>query len=88
MGIIKSNMWLNVINTNLTSTLQDPWLFEIPVNFKPTFMNMEIDWMIISFSDFHNADGWNTQMFNHAFGNNLNSPIFDITRVDSNGPLH
>lgn len=49
---------------------------------------MDVDWDNISFLDFHNAFGWNIQMFIHDFGMNLDSPVISRGKIDPNGSYH
>lgn len=86
--IIKPNLWINVINPFQISIWQHPWIFEIPLNFKPTFINMELDWDNISFTNFYNAFGWNIQMFTHDFGLNFDSPMISRVKIVQNGSHH
>lgn len=88
MEIIKPNLWINVVNPFQISILQDPWLFEIPLNYKPTFINMDIEWDNVFFSDFYNDSGWNCSMLNLAFGKNLDSPAIGMGKIDPNGLHH
>lgn len=64
--IIIPNLWINVINPLQVSIMQDIWLFKIPLNLKPSYVNMQLDWDNITFADFHNNLEWNVQMLNHA----------------------
>lgn len=41
-NLLKPNIWLNTINLDSTSFMYDPWYFEIPLAFKPTYLYMEI----------------------------------------------
>lgn len=39
---VKPNCWINECNPASLNFLNDPWLFEIPLGFKLTFLNMDI----------------------------------------------
>lgn len=40
------------MNPNFTSVVEDPWIFEMPINFKPTFVNMSLIEDILNLNDF------------------------------------
>lgn len=58
------------------------------MNFKPTYLNMDVDWENIVFSDSYNISGWNTKMFLHGFGLNLDSSVLSKGKIDPNGNHH
>lgn len=35
--VIRPFLWINFVNPNITSFLNDPWYFEIPIAIKPTY---------------------------------------------------
>ena len=43
LNVLKLYLWMNYVNPNSTSFMNDYWWFETPLAFKPIFVNMEID---------------------------------------------
>lgn len=66
--VVKSCFWNISINPNDTSFLYDPWLFEIPLAYKPTFLNMTVAINQISLLDFYDNQGWNWMVFEILLG--------------------
>lgn len=46
-NILKPFLWINWFNPVVTSLLHHPWMFEIPIAFKPFFINMDHISMIL-----------------------------------------
>lgn len=66
---------INSFNPNATSLLYESWLFEIPLAFKPTYLNMELDLHYLHLFDFIIGIHWNLHLIIIDFGNHLNSYI-------------
>lgn len=65
---IRPFLWLKTINPSITSFLNDPWYFEIPIAFKPTYFNMEIDFDSIQISNLLVDTHWNIHRLQTIFG--------------------
>lgn len=74
-NIIKPFLWINSYNPNSILVLHDPWLFEILIALKPTFINVDLDLDSYSMQDFHSGNGWNYDVFMNVFGASLDSPV-------------
>jgi len=73
---------MNFINPSLTSFFNDPWYFEIPLAFKPTYLNMEIDYANIHMSDLLNDNFWNYNRLQTIFGSYLNDNIICQSQIN------
>lgn len=83
MSMIKPQLGLNSIDPNSTSVLHDPWCFEIPIIFKPTFYNMDFANCNLQVSDLLLDDNWNTTTLYELLSSNLNPPIGKLGQVIS-----
>ncbi|KAH7679239.1 Reverse transcriptase zinc-binding domain-containing protein [Dioscorea alata] len=72
---IRPFLWMNTINPNLTSFLQDPWYFEIPIACKPTYLNMNLDIERVLISDLVEANHWKFNLLQTLFGPIINDDI-------------
>lgn len=41
-NVLKPNLQLSVCNPITTSFWDDPWLLDLPLHYKPTFLNMDL----------------------------------------------
>lgn len=57
------HLWINSFNSNCISVLNDPWCFDIPINFKPTFINMDLIDVDIHISRLINESDWDYNAF-------------------------
>lgn len=80
--LIRPFLWMNHINLALTSFLNDPWYFEIPINLKPTFLNMDIDYGDFQINDLLVDIHWNLDSLHIVFGNNINDNILCQSSVN------
>lgn len=71
-NFIKLFCKINSFNHDYTSFLLDPWCFDIPIAFKPTFINMSAEFELINISDFIMNNFWDNTRLNHLFGDNFN----------------
>lgn len=69
---IKSQCRLISINPSTTCLLWDPWCFDVPIAFKPTYVNVNAiaDGDFISFSNLIVDDRWNFANLSMMFGSN------------------
>lgn len=72
---IKANLWTQSINPSMTSFLYDPWCFAIPIAYKPTYLNMHLEFEHLQVADFTHNNNWNTHLFLDVFGVNSCPPI-------------
>lgn len=75
------------VNPTRTSLLWDPWLFDIPIGLKPTYLNMNVDFEQISFTDILDIAQWpsndiNPVISNLDFTTIMNSVSFDPHNVN------
>lgn len=68
------------IDPNCISVLHDSWFFEIPINFKSTFFNVDYVNSNFQVSDFLIDGNWNFEALHDLFGSNFNSPIGKLAR--------
>lgn len=80
--LIKPLIWLNVINPNCTSVLNNPWCFEIPINFKPTFINVDLLDSNIHLADSTDDSNLNFSPNTRHLSNRIDSLIRNSSRID------
>ena len=69
---------MNSINPNNDNFKEDPWCYDVPLDSKPTFLNMGIDNNIYRTKDFINDSSGNVEAFMCILSDNLNSPIMTM----------
>lgn len=69
--IIKPNLLISTCNPNSLNLWDDPCLMDLPIRWKPTYINMDLNWDNITFDDFVYSDQLDYNALVHAFGNNL-----------------
>ncbi|XP_039136204.1 uncharacterized protein LOC120273607 [Dioscorea cayenensis subsp. rotundata] len=79
---LKHNLWIKSFNPAQTSILFDPWLFEIPIAFKPTYLNVNTDLSDTCLSDFFVNDLWNVDKLYITFGDFLGPLVPNICNFD------
>lgn len=79
--IIRPFLWINQLNPAKTSILNDPWYFELPLAFKPTFLNMEVDYNVLQLADLLVDTHWNIASLHNIFDRNLNDNTLSQSRV-------
>ncbi|KAH7689115.1 hypothetical protein IHE45_03G075400 [Dioscorea alata] len=80
-------LWINCVNPVITSFLSHPWMFDIPIAFKPVFLNMNFNVEEITIDDLLVNSSWNMNALNQLFGYVWDSPIIShgmITNEDNN----
>ncbi|XP_039145574.1 uncharacterized protein LOC120282794 [Dioscorea cayenensis subsp. rotundata] len=80
--ILNQNLWIKNFNPTQTSFLLNPWLFEIPLAFKPTFLIVDIDLNAIGFSELIDNGLWSHSKLVLVFGNLLGSLIPSLCDPD------
>lgn len=68
---LRANFRINVCNPNTTRFLDDPWLFNIPINRWPTFINMDLPIENFSVSDFLSNNVLNLQNLTFCLSKDL-----------------
>ncbi|XP_039145745.1 uncharacterized protein LOC120282984 [Dioscorea cayenensis subsp. rotundata] len=87
-NIIKPHLWLYHFNPAHIDLMLDPWYFEIPLAFKPTFLNMDFDLHLLSLSDLLLNDVWNYTVLHNIFGAFLNLDYLNINKCSINFAKH
>lgn len=82
-SVLKPNLWLRSINTNYTSFLCGPWLFDIPLSFKPTFLNVQVDFEFLTIFELAPNGSWDNHKLKILFGDNLNYLITNLSSIDN-----
>lgn len=86
--IIRSFLWMNSFNPNMTSFLNDPWYFEIPIAYKPTFLNMDIDYSIFQISELLVNIHWDIDQMHFIFGLHINDNVLGQSSISYNQSNH
>lgn len=81
-AFIRSHCKINSVNPDSTSFLWDPWMFDIPVALKPTFLNLDLDLEQINLFDFITGNCWNPHNFTSVFGNLFDSYDDNLASID------
>lgn len=81
---IKSNLKINIVNPNLTSIFGNPWIFEIPVNFKPTFIDMNLLNTNLHLNDFIRDGRWNFNGIQQSLNELFNPANMNLGHIDFN----
>lgn len=63
---------MNSVNPNNTSFMHDLWYFEFSIAFKPTYLNMNIDFYSINLVDLIIDIHWNLHELQCIFGETSN----------------
>lgn len=69
---IKPFISLNHVNPEHTNFMHDLGYFEIPLAFKPTFLNIGMTYDLFQISDILMGNSWNFTLLHAIFGANLN----------------
>lgn len=78
LSSIRLGMRRMIGNGRTTSCLMDPWLFNIPLIWLPTFVSTEIQMQDLSVAHFMLNGCWNIDLLDLCFGPELVASIFDI----------
>lgn len=88
INVLNPFLWINCLDPASTSFLYHPWCFDIPIAFKPVFLNMNFTVENLAICDFLQHNTWNIDVFNLIFGYNWNSPIFEFGKVNHANANH
>lgn len=69
--LLKPYLWINYLNPSVTFVLHHPWMFEIPIAYKPVYLNMDINFEVSQISNFLDNATWNIYALNMFFWNQL-----------------
>lgn len=58
---LKPNLWINMSNPRDINLLGDPWCLDLPISYKPTYVNMSLPIESLSFQDFINGQTFNIE---------------------------
>lgn len=78
---IRHNICMNLINPMETSLPDDPWCFEIPINFKPTYISMDLNVSESKIKDLISNNQWDVQVLSLLLGENVNSLVLSQGNV-------
>ncbi|XP_039120948.1 uncharacterized protein LOC120257557 [Dioscorea cayenensis subsp. rotundata] len=82
------NLRIKSINPNQTSFLFHAWYFEVPLEFKPTYINMDLNVETLSISDFIENGSWDFSNLHLLFGNNFNFIVPNLGSINTTEPNH
>ncbi|XP_039113706.1 uncharacterized protein LOC120249264 [Dioscorea cayenensis subsp. rotundata] len=85
---IKPFLWIKNVNPSDVSFLFDPWLFEIPLAFKPTYLNMDLNLDGFSINDFVVDIHWNLAALQRVFGEQINTEAFRLGSIYASDSSH
>ncbi|XP_039138822.1 uncharacterized protein LOC120276159 [Dioscorea cayenensis subsp. rotundata] len=68
---LRSCFWIKTVNPNKTSLLYHPWCLDIPLAFKPTYINSDLDLQSMNLCDFLCNDSWDWNKLFMLFGENF-----------------
>lgn len=88
MDLIKSNLWINSVNQESISTLNDPCVFDIPISFKPTFVNMDRLILNPQAANFMENGNQNFNALKELLDPNVNFPISNLGLISFDFPNH
>lgn len=64
----KVNLWINCANPSTTFVLYHPRMFDVPIAYKPVYLNMNMDFENIQIFDFMANSTWNIHAHEMLFG--------------------
>lgn len=76
---------MNSLNPNTTSFMTDLWYFELPLGFKPTYLNMDLDIYSIIIFELLLDTHWNLNSLHTIFGEHLNFQSLSLGNIDLEG---
>lgn len=79
---IKSQLRINSVCPPNTSFLCDPWCSEIPLAFKPTFLNMNFNLDQIKMKDLISNGSWDNSLLEKIFGAGFNSHSMKLGMIN------
>lgn len=87
-NVLKPNCWINNLNPGITSMSNDPWCFDIPLAFKPTFINIDFDMASMTVGDLIYYNCWDLHKLIDLFGYHSNDIINRLGTIDPYGANH
>lgn len=89
LGIrINANFWINVCNPYIIDMQKDPWIFYIPIAFKPCFINMDFSYDNLHVVNFVSENSFKRDELEMFLGNHLDWSRISKLRLDSSGTNH
>ncbi|XP_039143960.1 uncharacterized protein LOC120281070 [Dioscorea cayenensis subsp. rotundata] len=85
---LKMHLRILRANPNDLDLLRDPCLLDLPILFKPTYLNMDFNFDNLHFSGLFLVDGINTPLFHNIFGHNIDWDWINTIRFDLNSHNH
>lgn len=67
-SIVKPHIWINCVNPFTTSVMFHPWMFVVPIAFKPMPLNMDVNFDLCHISEFIINSSCNKQALDLCFG--------------------
>lgn len=81
--------WVKSLNPDNISFMFDPWYCcDIPITFKPTYLNITLVPESIQLSDIYLGNYWDVNKSYYIFGEHLNTHFLRDCSVDVNGHNH
>ncbi|XP_039146767.1 uncharacterized protein LOC120284004 [Dioscorea cayenensis subsp. rotundata] len=80
--VLKPFCGIKSVNPSITSFLFDPWCGEIPLAFKPTFLNMHSDLDLLVCNDLCIGNSWNYDYLYNIFGSHIDDLIPIMSIID------
>lgn len=66
----------------------DQWYFKIPLAFKPTYLNMEMNFSFVCIFDLIVDVHWNLHALHFIFGEHLHASTLSLGKIDHDDPNH
>lgn len=82
--LIKPSIWIQSVNLQSISLFNDPCCFEIPLAYKPTFFNMDMDFENIQVRDLIEEEKWDHSMLHNSLGPRLDSSTLTRSSIVPN----
>ncbi|XP_039127505.1 uncharacterized protein LOC120263608 [Dioscorea cayenensis subsp. rotundata] len=86
--VLKTYLWIKTLNLVLTSFWHHPWMFDIPITFKPVFINMDLNLDNLKIDDLLTNSSLNLNALNTMFGFNWDSPILSYGEINTEENNH
>lgn len=65
---LKPYIWIKSVNPSYTFLLHEPWCGDIPIAYKPTYINMNLDLNLINCGDLCYDSSWDLYRLSLFFG--------------------
>lgn len=73
---------LGANKSNCISVLEDPWIFNMPIRLKPTFVNMDINFDSLQLNNFILNDWWDHSFIQHFLSPLIRPAISNLSNID------